>query len=495
MDIVKELDGFFNPSAVAIIGASREKGAVGRVILENFLTNKEKGIFKGEVYPVNPKADEIAGVKCYPSIKEIPGKVDLGVVCVPARIVPKIIEDCGEKGVKCVIVISAGFSEIGNHALEEQLVKTAKKHGVRIIGPNCIGIYDPWSGVDTLFIPMYKDSPKGPLLSMPRPKKGHIAFISQSGAFGAAVLDYFAGTDLGLSKFISYGNKCDVDEADLLEYLAEDETTRAIMIYIENIKEGRKFMEISKKVALKKPIVVLKSGRTAAGAKAAASHTGALAGVDAIYDAAFKQCGVIRARDMEEFCDMAKALAMQPPAKGNRIAVVTDGGGCGVMASDEIEFQGMKLAEFSKETLEKFEELKKQGILRDFAVTIDPVDLTGSADDRGFVESMKLVLSDLNVDGVILLPMHQVPLVTTDLPKKLSEIIKKYGKPVVVCDIGEADMAKYYRRLFDEEDIPTYPTPERAVRAIKALVEYGKILEKLKTSKLKYNSVVNRLRK
>ncbi len=313
------MDAFFNPQSVAVIGATKKVDKAGHVIFKNFATNKEHGVFKGELYPVNPGEDSILGFKCYHSLSNIPSEVELIVVIVPAKVVPGIMEEAVAKKVKAAIIISSGFREVGNTELEEQVVATAKKGGIRVLGPNCLGVYYSKTGIDTLFLPETKVLTTGEdVVATPRPMPGNIAMITQSGAFGVAALDYLTGRQMGVSKFVSFGNKCDVNETDILHYLLHDKETKVTLVYLEDIKDGREFLRIAKKVTVKKPVVVIKSGRSAAGARAAASHTGAIAGSDKIYDAAFEQGGVIRARDMEEFFDIGKALAMQPASHGQK---------------------------------------------------------------------------------------------------------------------------------------------------------------------------------
>ncbi|RLE81974.1 MAG: CoA-binding protein, partial [Thermoprotei archaeon] len=481
MSAAQVIETFFNPYAIAVIGASRDPEKPGYVILKNLLENRKRGILKSRIYAVNPKATEILGVKCFPSVKDIPEAVDSAVIVVPAKIVPHVLKDCGEKGVKAVVIISAGFSEIGNVELEEEVRNIALKYGIRVIGPNCLGIYDAYTGMDTIFLPLTKKLRDGrELISAPRPEPGYISMISQSGALGNAALDYMAGEGIGINKFVSYGNKIDVDESDLLEYFVDDEKTRVILMYLENIKKGRKFIQIASQVSLKKPIVVLKAGRTKAGARAAASHTAALAGEDSIYDAAFKKTGVVRVYDMEEMFDAAKALAYQPPARGSRISVLTDGGGAGVMAADEIEVLDMKVTELSDETLKKFDELKRKGVIVPFAVTENPIDITGSATTEMYRISLELLLRDPKVDGVILIALHHIPGIPSieEMVEKLSEVVWSHDKPVTVCVIGGSEAAAFLRREFDKKFIPAYPSPERAVRAMYALVRYGMYLNK-----------------
>ena len=353
MEENRRLNAFFNPRSAAIIGATKKIEKAGNVIFKNFAYNKTRGVFKGEIYPVNPHEESILGFKCYPYITEIPGELDLIVIIVPAKIVPTIMEEAVAKKVKTAIIISSGFREIGNIELEEKIVNTAKKAGIRILGPNCLGVYYQKTGVDTLFLPETKVLTTGDeVIATPRPLVGDIAIVTQSGAFGVAALDFLAGRQIGISKFVSFGNKSDVTESEIMHYLLYDNETKVILLYVEDIKYGRRFLKISRNVTAKKPIVALKAGRSAAGARAAASHTGAIAGSDKIYDAAFEQSGVIRAGDMEEFFDMGKALAMQPPALGKNIGVLTDAGGPGIMAVDECESSGLSVNRFSEETPE-----------------------------------------------------------------------------------------------------------------------------------------------
>src|SRR3989304_2473516 len=325
---IRKLDAFFNPLSVAVVGATKKVDKAGHVIFKNFAANKGRGIFKGELYPVNPNEDSILGFKCYPSITHIPGEVELVVVIVPAKVVPSVMQEAAAKKVQVAVIISSGFREVGNADLEDQVVAIAKAAGIRVLGPNCLGIYYSKTGVDTLFLPETKVLTTGEdVVATPRPMRGNIAIVTQSGAFGVAALDYLAGRQIGISKFVSFGNKCDVTESEMMHYLLYDKETHAILLYVEDIKHGREFIRIAKKVTLKKPIIALKAGRSAAGARAAASHTGAIAGSDKIYDAAFMQAGVFRAKDMEEFFDAGKALAMQPPAFGRNIGGLTDAGG------------------------------------------------------------------------------------------------------------------------------------------------------------------------
>ena len=481
MNIIEQMDTFFNPKSVAVIGASRKIHKAGHVIFKNFADNKRRGILKAELYPVNPKEDYILGFKCYPSLLEIPGKIDLIVIVVPAKFVPEVMSQAVQKGVKAAVIISAGFSEIGNRELERQVVEIAKKAGIRVLGPNCLGVYDSYTGVDMLFLPETKILSTGDeMVATPRPMAGNISIVTQSGAFGASALDYLTGRQLGISKFVSFGNKCDVEEAEMLEYLLEDEKTEVILLYIEGIRDGRKFMESARKVTRIKPVIALKTGKTSAGARAAASHTGSIAGTDDVYEAAFMQCGVIRAKDMEEFFDLGKALAYQPPARGDSIGIVTDAGGPGIMAADECEVRGLRVKKFSDDTIRKFEDLKSQGKIPKIATNLNPVDLSGLATSEMFEEAVKILVEDPEIDGIIVLGLHHLPALMEDFVDRIANLVKDYPKPIVACDIGETEMAMFIRSRFDKFGIPAYGSPEDAARAMNALVRYGKYLIKCK---------------
>jgi len=475
------MHAFFAPRSVAVVGASRKMYKAGHVIFKNFVENKMRGVFKGEIYPVNPHEQIILGQKCYSSLRKIPGEIDLVVIVVPAVYVPKVMEDAAAKKVKVAVIISSGFGEVGNHELEKQVAEIARKAGIRVLGPNCLGVYDSKTGVDMLFLPETKVLTTGDeVVATPRPMPGNIAIVTQSGAFGVASLDYLAGRQIGVSKFVSFGNKCDVDEAEMLEYLLRDKETKVILLYIEDIKAGRKFLEVARKVTKKKPIIALKSGRTKAGARAAASHTGAIAGSDQIYNAVFEQTGIIRAKDMEEFFDVGKALAMQPPAEGKNVAILTDAGGPGIMATDECESKGLIVKRLSDETLQKFEELKEKGKIPKFASNLNPVDVTGSVNSEMFEVSAKILLDDDEINGLIVLGLHHTPALQEDFVDRIANISKGYRKPVVACDIGETEMALQTRQRFDKHGIPAYGSPEDAARAMSALVRYGLYLKKNK---------------
>ncbi len=460
-----KLEVFFKPKSIAVIGASRKPEKIGYQLLRSIVI----GGFEGKIYPVNPKAKEIMGLKAYASVLDVPGEVDLAVIAVPAPVVPKVIDECGRKGVKGVIVISGGFKEIGSEGakLEREIVDIARKYGMRIMGPNCIGIYNPHTKLDTLFLP-----PERAL----RPKRGSIAFISQSGAMGVAFLDWLAMEEIGISVFVSYGNKADIDEVDLLEYLMEDENTKVITMYLEEISRGREFIEIARKAALKKPIVAIKAGRTSAGAKAVSSHTGSLAGKDEIVDAAFKKAGIIRAYDTHELFDYARALEAGKIAWGDRIAIVTDGGGAGVMATDKLtdvkRGVNLKLAKLSDETIRELKE-----VLPPFAIPYNPVDLTGNATPEMYRQVLEVVSKDENVDGIVTIVLIHPPGMNENVVDEVAEVFNRVEKPILVAATGGAPTQKVLLE-FQRRGVPSYPEVERAVKSMAALVDRGRFLRK-----------------
>ncbi len=466
--IVKELKPFFEPNAVAIIGATDKKGKVGNVIFENFEMNKERGVFRGRIYPVNPKLDEIGGYKCYHTVGELPNDTDLAVISIPARFVPSTMRDIAEKGIKSVIIITGGFGELGEEGkkMEREIGEIARANGIRVVGPNCVGVYVPDTGVDTVFLPDNK---------MDRPESGPIAFVTQSGAFAAAMLDWAAGVDIGIGKMVSYGNKLDVDDADLMDYFIHDDSIKVVTFYIEGVKDGRKFIDAARRITRVKPVIALKSGRTEYGAKAASSHTGSLAGADTIYDAVFKQTGIIRAEDFEHMFDMAKAFAKCRLPRGDRVGIVTDGGGAGVMASDAVARFGLKMASLSEESLKYLKEH-----FPPHAVVGNPTDVVGDTDAQRYRYAIDAFVNDPNVDAIVVIVLFQVPLLDEmEVIDILAEYAKESEKPIVAVAMG-GKKTDYYAKILEDKGVPVYPTPERGVRALAALVQYSKYLERFK---------------
>ncbi len=443
------LNSFFRPRAVAVIGASSQPGKVGHDLLRNLL---EYG-YEGGVYPVNPKGGRILDLPVLRSIAELPAEVDMGVVAVPARLVPASLEELAAKGVMANVVVSAGFKEVGGEGvrLEQELKEVVARTGMRLIGPNCIGIMDTAVGLNATF-------------GAGMPRRGHIGFFSQSGAMCLAILDWSLDNNIGFSKFISLGNKADISEADILQMLAEDDETRVIMGYLEAVEEGRRFMEVARRVTRQKPVVLLKSGVTAAGARAASSHTGALAGADAAYEAAFAQCGILRARSVRELFDLALALAHQPLPRGPALAIVTNSGGPGIIAADAVESQGLHLAGLRPETVDELREF-----LPPIASFHNPVDLTGGARAELYGKSLATVVDDPGVHGVVVI---MTPTAMSD-PGLVAEEICRVGsdKPVFSVLMGSHTVGQG-REYCMARGLPAFTFPEDAVGAMRGMLDY-----------------------
>ncbi|MEW6329069.1 MAG: CoA-binding protein [Candidatus Micrarchaeota archaeon] len=451
---MRNLDSIFDPKSIAVIGASREPNKIGNVITKNFID----GGYAGKVYPINPKADEVLGMKCYPSVRDVPGKIDSAVIAIPAPFVPSALRECGEKGIRGVVVISGGFSEVGNVALERQLVEVARKYNLNVIGPNCMGILNPAARVDSIFLPIYK---------LGRPRVGDIGFISQSGAVGGCIVDLVARSGLGVSKFVSYGNAAVIDETDLLEYLAHDKRTRVIVVYLEGVKRGREFLKIAGGVTKIKPVIVLKAGTTEKGAIAAKSHTGSLAGSYAAYQAVFRQSKIIEADNLDDLFNFSKIFD-QPLCTGDRIAVITNGGGTGVLAADSIVENGMELAEFGEETKK---ELAKK--IPSYASVGNPLDLVGDADAARYEMAINAVMNDNNVDLLAVVVLFQTAGVDSRVVPVIVDASNKRKKPIVVISTG-GEYTEMHRRILDSYGVPTYASPSSAMRAVKKFIEYGK---------------------
>ena len=421
------LSNFFRPGSVAVVGASREPGKVGYEILKNLVEND----FPGNIYPVNPKANEILGLKVYPDIAHVPDHIGLAVVVVPARFTPTVIEDCGRKGVDSAIIISAGFKEAGSTGskLEQEVLQLTEKFNMRVLGPNCLGIVDTESGLNASF-------------AAGMPPKGKISFFSQSGALGTAILDWAIDREIGLSKFVSLGNKMDISEADLLTALADDPNTNVILGYIEGVKDGRAFMEAAANATKKKPVIIVKSGSTAAGAKAASSHTGTLAGSENAFQAAFKQCGVIRAPTIEALFDYALVMAYQPLPDGNRLGIVTNAGGPGIIAADACERSELTMASFQQTTIENL-----RSSLPPTAAIYNPVDVIGDAKVDRYLAALQNVENDKNTDAMLVLLTPQAMTESVATAKVIIDISSRGSKPVLTSFMGEIGRASCRERV------------------------------------------------
>ncbi len=453
------LEEFFDPKSVAVVGASTSPEKLGYAVLENLVNGGYAEV--GKIFPINPKADEILGQKAYPSVLDVPDDIDLAVIVIPYSYVPAVLEECGKKKVPGVVVISAGFREAGMEGLERELelLEIAKEYQFRLIGPNCLGIIDTFTPINASF-------------SAGTPPQGPMAFMSQSGALGTAILDWAQAGRLGLAKFVSLGNKADVSEIELLEAWADDEDTNVIMMYSEGLPNGQEFIRVAREVTKKKPVVAIKSGVTKSGSRAVSSHTGSLAGSEQAYQAAFRQAGVLRAEDMASLFDMALALGYQPLIKGDRIAIVTNAGGPGILATDALERSGMSLARLKVETIKSLEEQ-----LPDAASAANPVDVLGDARGDRYRFALDLVAKDPNVDGIMVVLTPQAMTEIEDTARAVGSLSHKIDKPVLACFMGEAKVEKGIKVL-REYDVPNFSFPERASLAFRAMEQYRKIKER-----------------
>ncbi|MGC9454331.1 MAG: acetate--CoA ligase alpha subunit [Phycisphaerae bacterium] len=446
------LEGFFDPKSVAVVGASRQKGKVGHEIVVNLV----RGDFAGEVYPVNPKADEVEGLRCYPDLKSIETPPDLAVISIPAKLVSGVIRECGQVGCKNAIVITAGFKETGKEGrkLEEDLVQTARRAGVRIIGPNCLGILVPGKGLNASF--------GGDL-----PATGSIGYLSQSGALLTAILDAAKASGIGFSMLVSIGNKADVDELDMLEAFRDHDETKVIAGYLESVGDGKSFIRLAEEISHRKPILLLKAGGTSAGAKAASSHTGSMAGSETAYEVVFQRAGIVRCDSIKMQFDLAQAFAYQPLPKGKKVAIVTNAGGAGIMATDAVERKELSFAKFSDETVSKLKEN-----LPPAANTSNPVDILGDAMADRYEFAIDAVLDDEDVDVVLVLLTPQAMTDCEGSARAAVAASKRHGdKPVLACFLGGEKVAESVR-ILREGGVPPYDSPENAVQTIKAMHDY-----------------------
>ena len=454
----------FEPKSVAVVGASDDETKFGYFLMKNLMNFG----YNGKIYPVNKKRDKVLGLECFSTVDSIPGEVEVAITIIPAIFVPQVMKDCAKKGVKGVIVCTSGFGEAGEDGakLEKELIDVVKESGIRIVGPNTTGLLNAINGFTSTFVIISK------------PRKGSVSFIAQSGMFASVILEYMLSTQpFGFSKVAGLGNKIDVDDADVLDYLDQDDETKVIAIYMEGIRKGRKFYKVAKKVAARKPIVVLKSARSKSGGEASLTHTGSLLVKDEIFEAVCKSTGLIRVEDLEELIDLTKAFALCPLPKGNKIGVIAYSGGACVMSSDACEKYGLKLAKFSDATKSKL-----TAHAPSFAIIRNPIDAElirqGVGDMNTSLElSLEAVASDENVDAisVVLVGLSSGKTIwDIDINKIFSEIRKKFPKkPIVVTTIAGRELIEDHKKRLDRLGIPFYPSLLRNIRALAALHGYA----------------------
>ena len=457
--VTLNLDKVFNPKSVAIIGASDQEGSVGYAIVKNFT---QLG-YAGKVYFVNMRKPEILGVKTYPTVGQIPEPVDLAMIATPAKTVPDVVEQCGKVGVKGAIIVSAGFKETGAEGkeLEAKILEIKKKYGIRIIGPNCIGIIRPKINLNATFVD-----------KMPKP--GKIAFLSQSGALGSAILDWAIHENIGFSNFVSVGSMIDVDFGDLIDYFGTDPQTRSILMYVEGITEARKFMSAARHFARTKPIIVVKAGKFTESAKAVASHTGSLSGEDAIYDAAFKRAGIVRVEEIGDLFNAAEVLGTQPLPRGPNLAVITNAGGPGVMATDALIAKGGKLAKLSQKTFDVL-----NGVLPSFWSRGNPIDVLGDAQADRYKTAVEACLNDENIDGILIIFTQQAVGDPIAITKAIVELVKSkaYQNKTILTSFMGYNSVQEANSILNANNIPTYATPEQAIKTYMQMYHYQRNVE------------------
>ena len=442
----------FHPRAVAVVGASRDPSKIGHIVLKNILS----GGYPGRVYPVNPNAKEVLGLEAYPSVSRIPGQVDVVIVAVPARKVLDVVDDAGISGAEYLVVLSSGFKEVGRVDLEGELVERARRHGMRVLGPNIFGY---------VYTPARLNASFGPSNVLP----GGVAFISQSGALGIALMGYSTVEGIGVSGVVSIGNKADIDDADILEFLREDPHTKVVVAYVEGVADGRRFLEAASSFSLRKPLVVIKAGRTEVGAKAAASHTGSLSSGPALWEGVLRQAGALQVGDVEAAFDYARLFSAFNTPPGPNVMVITNGGGAGVQATDTLAECGVHLRELPPDYVSYL-----RTFLPDFASTRNPVDITGGAPDEFYYLALRKALEHPEIHAVLVLycqTMITNPLRTAEAVVRAVEEAGS-GKPVVAGFMGSEEARRAISYLL-ERGIPAYPTPERAARALAALYRYA----------------------
>ena len=451
-----DIECIMNPRSVAVIGASEKPGKVGNAIMQNYV---DVG-FQGAIYPVNVSGvASVLGYKAYRSILEVHKEVDLAVISVPAVAVPAVMEECGKAKVRGIIIVSGGFAEVGNTALQDRVVSVSKKYGIPVIGPNCLGVMDPRARNDTLFLPTFK---------IDRPKIGGVSFVSQSGSVGSSTLDLISGEGFGLARFISYGNAAVVDEVDLLNYLAHDKYTKVIVFYIEGVRRGREFVELARTATRLKPVVILKGGVTPLGIGAAHSHTASLAGSAQAYSAVFRQFGFIEAETLEDLLYFAKIFDTQPLTTGNRVAVVTNGGGHGVLATDALYQNGLVLPELSDRTKK---ELRR--VMPPIVNVRMPLDIGGDAGEERFSAALDILGRDPGVDSIMSITLFQTPGADEKVASSIVNIGMRKAKPLVVVSTGST-YTKSHTSIIEGSGVPVYDSPDAAARSVAALIRYSR---------------------
>ena len=473
---MRGMASFFEPKSVVVAGVSTDPNKLGSIIFSIMIANRKKGLLKAPVYALNPAHDRVGDQPCYPSMEALPETPELLIVAVPEAQTVSLIRAAARKGVKSAVMITGGYAEVGKGDVEKEIGEVAAKHGMRILGPNTIGLVDTWSGVDSLFLRPTKALPGGGrVVSMLKPLKGEVAVITQSGHLGEVVAEELAASGVGVRAIVGTGNQLDVSVEDVIEHFADDEHAKVISVYLEGVRDGRRFMEVVARAARKKPLVVMKVGKTDVGAKAALTHTASLVGDYEVYQAALRQSGAVEARSLQELIDFSVSLLMLPPTKGRRLAIVTNAGGVGAIAADEAASTGLQVEPLKGAARRKIVSTCAGEAFLSNASLANPVDLTASVTSDQFVKIVDVMAGRPEYDLFLLLPTHHAPGMKTDVAEKLSDVIKQSGRAVACCVIGNSELASRIHEEFMSRGIPSFPTPERAVHALAVAPEYAAV--------------------
>ena len=470
------MESFFRPKSIAVAGVSKDPDKLGSIIFANMLENQRKGLLNATVYAINPTHVRIGDQPAYPDLASLPENIELLVIAVPESHTVGLVRAAAKAGVRATIIVTSGYAEVGRGEGEEEIGRIARKFGMRIIGPNTIGVVDTISGVDSLFLRPTKRLPDGSEVpSMRKPLKGGIVVITQSGHLGQVVVEELAANGIGIRALVGTGNQADVSVEDTLEYFAADEDARVIAVYLEGLRDGRRFMRAAASAVNRIPVVVFKAGKTEVGARAALTHTASMVGDYEVYRAAFRQAGAVEARSLQELIDCSVALSMLPASGGNRLAILTNAGGVGAMSADAAQGAGLRVESLPAGVQKRLRsQFNPNGFIRNAALG-NPIDLTATAPTTDFVRMTELVLGLAQVDVGLVLPTHQTPAIGYDIGRLMTEAIRKTKKPVAASVIGNSELASRIHQEFMKEGIPSFPTPERAVSALAAGVAYARL--------------------
>ncbi len=473
---------FFRPSSIAVAGASDDQTKLASIIFSNLLRNHRQGVLKASLYPLNPAHKKVGGLKCYPTLDALPEAPELLVVAVPASSALELVKEAAESGVKAVIMISSGFAEVGRKELEMEVLAIARRKGMRILGPNTMGLLDTTSGVDSLFLLPTKKLDSGrEVPSLLKPSKGGVVIITQSGHLSEIVSEELAAEGIGLRALVGTGNQLDVSVEDIIDYFAEDDETKVIAVYLEGIKDGRRFIRLAKKASRRKPVVVFKLGKTTSGARAALTHTASLVGDYEAYRAAFRAAGVVEAESLQELADLCVTFSLLPPRRGTRLVIVTNAGGVGAVAADEAERNGLEVNPPSRSTATAIRKRFQGSLFISNASLGNPLDLTATAPTADFAEATAIALGSKDYDMALVLPTHQTPAIGPDISSRIAEAVSRTGKPACACVMGRAEFAGMIHADFIRHGMPSFPTPERTVRALAALANCARLRSSTQT--------------